>query len=44
MKARSAILAILLFGVLPAFTQSRPSKQEPSSPYTLELNAEAGTA
>jgi Ca-activated chloride channel family protein len=40
MKAHATILAILLLGVLPAFTQSQPSKQEPSSPYTLELNAE----
>jgi Ca-activated chloride channel family protein len=40
MKAHTAIFAILLFGALPAFMQSRLSKQEPSSPYTLELNAE----
>jgi hypothetical protein len=39
MKASSAIFAILLFGAFPAITQSRPSKQEPSSPYTLELHA-----
>ncbi len=40
MKVRAAIFAFLLFGVLPAFTQSRPSKQQPSPPSTLELNAE----
>jgi Ca-activated chloride channel homolog len=40
MKAHFAIFTILLSGARPAFTQSQPSTQEPSSPYTLELDAE----
>ncbi len=43
MKVRSTastIFILFLFGALPALAQSHPPKQQPSGPYTFEINAE----
>ena len=43
MKVRSTastIFILFLFGALSALAQSHPPKQQPSGPYTFEVNAE----